>query len=71
MMINGELYRQYAISEPRDTDIEYRKMVKEMLDTEDKGFNNWEIEFLDDMFKRRTYTVKQMKKIDQIYDSKM
>lgn len=30
---------------------ELRKMVKEMLDTEDKGFNNWELEFLDNMFK--------------------
>lgn len=52
-------------------DGEYRAMVREMLDAEDKGFNNWEIEFLDDMFKRTTYFPKQAAKIEQIYDAKM
>lgn len=53
------------------SDKEYREMVREMLATEDKGFNNWEIEFLDDMFKRTTYTPKQAAKIEQIYEKKM
>lgn len=52
------------------SDSEYRKMVKEMLD-KDSGFNNWEIEFLDDMYKRTTYTEKQIAKIEQIYEAKM
>lgn len=51
--------------------IELRKMVKEMLDREDAGFNNWEIEFLDDMYKRTFYTEKQATKIESIYEQKM
>jgi len=43
-------------------------MVWEMLQAEDKGFNNWEIEFLDDMYKRMTYSEKQAAKIEQIYE---
>ncbi len=48
-----------------------REMVYEMLQEEDKGFNNWEIEFLDDMYKRTEYTEKQAAKIEQIYAKKM
>jgi hypothetical protein len=50
---------------------ELRKMVKEMLDAEDKGFNDWEIEFLDNMFKRTEYTTPQANKIEEIYSKKM
>ena len=50
---------------------EYRAKVHEMLDTEDKGLSDWEIEFLDAMLKRTTYTTKMMDKIDQIYETKM
>lgn len=52
-------------------DKEYREMVREMLDTDDKGLSNWEIEFLDNMFKRTTYTPRQAAKIEQIYEAKM
>jgi hypothetical protein len=54
-----------------ENDKEIRKMVKEMLDTEDKGFNNWELEFLDNMYKRTEYSQTMINKIQQIYDKKM
>jgi hypothetical protein len=47
------------------------EMVKEMLNAEDKGFNDWEIEFLDDMYKRSTYSENMINKIEQIYKKKM
>lgn len=46
-----------------DDDKELRKMVREMLDEEEKGFNNWEIEFLDNMWKLTIYTEHQAAKI--------
>ncbi len=52
-------------------DKEYRNMVKEMLDEEDKGFSNWEVEFLDDMFKKTIYSEKERNKIEEIYRDKM
>lgn len=50
---------------------ELRKMVQEMLDADDKGFNDWEIGFLDDMLKRDFYTQPMQDKIEQIYKKKM
>ena len=52
-------------------DVELRKMVKEMLDADDKGFNNWEIEFLDDMWKKTKYSENMVDKIKKIYKEKM
>ena len=54
-----------------EQDTELRKMVREMLDEEDKGFNDWEIEFLDNMWKLDRYTERQAAKIEQIYEKKM
>jgi len=51
--------------------VEFKKMVKEMLDAEDKGFNDWEIGFLDDMKKLSRFTTGQAEKIEQIYKKKM
>ena len=51
---------------------DHRNMVKEMLDRDDIGLNNWEIEFLDNMFKwSKPYTETQANKIEQIYNKKM
>lgn len=53
-------------------DIELRNMVKEMLDADDKGFSDWEINFLDDMLKwSGSYRPKQAEKIELIYKKKM
>jgi hypothetical protein len=52
-------------------DTDYRDMVREMLDADDRGFNNWEIEFLDAMYKRTSYTENMRTKIDEIYEAKM
>ena len=47
-------------------------MVREMLDAEDAGFNDWEIEFLDSVWKwTGHYTERQQKKIEAIYEKKM
>jgi len=54
-----------------EKDKELRKMVGEMLAEEDKGFNDWEIEFLDAMYLLTAYAVKQAEKIVQVYESKM
>jgi len=54
-----------------DKDKELRKMVREMLDEGDKGFNDWEIEFLDNMWTHTKYNEKQTAKIEQIYEEKM
>lgn len=50
---------------------ELRSMIQEMLATDDKGFNNWEIEFLEDMNKLTSFTPNQADKIEQIYKNKM
>ena len=52
-------------------DKEYREMVREMLAEEDKGFNLWEIDFLDAMYKRTVYSEPMRDKIDEIYQAKM
>lgn len=52
-------------------DIEYRKMIKEMLDTEDAGFTTWEIEFLDDNYKKTSYSPKVKAIIEKLYKQKM
>ena len=52
-------------------DKEIREMVREMLHEEDKGFNAWEIEFLDNMYQRTEYTQRMANKIEQIYEGKM
>ncbi len=53
-------------------DTELRNMVQEMLNTEDKGFSDWEIEFLDDMLKwSGAYRPKQADRIELIYKKKM
>ena len=52
-------------------DKEYREMVKEMLDAEDAGFNDWEVEFLDNMYKRTTFSTAMQNKIEEIYKAKM
>lgn len=51
--------------------IELRKMVQEMLNAEDKGFSDWEIEFLDSMLTKDSYSQKMADKIEQIYRKKM
>jgi len=55
----------------QDKNKELRKMVREMLDEEDKSFSDWEIEFLDNMWKLTEYTERQANKIEQIYEKKM
>jgi hypothetical protein len=50
---------------------ELREMVQEMLAADDKGFNDWEINFLDDMSKKDIFTENQANKIEQIYKRKM
>lgn len=50
---------------------EYRKMVKEMLDSDDKGFTDWEISFLESTYKQTKYSEKQINVIEKIYRSKM
>lgn len=50
---------------------ELREMVQDMLAADDKGFNDWEINFLDDMAKKDKYTENQAEKIEQIYKRKM
>jgi len=52
-------------------DSDYCEMVREMLATTDKGFSDWEIEFLDDMWKRTWYKTNQSNKIEEIYNAKM
>jgi hypothetical protein len=51
--------------------IELRKMVQEMLNAEGKGFSDWEIEFLDSMLTKDSYSEKMADKIEQIYRKKM
>ena len=54
------------------TQKDLRNMVKEMLDTEDAGFNDWEIEFLDSVWKwTGHYTERQQEKIEKIYEKKI
>ena len=49
-----------------------RNMVKEMLDTEDAGFSEWEINFLDSTWNwTGHYTEKQQEKIEKMYEEKM
>ncbi len=49
-----------------------RNMVKEMLDAEDAGFNDWEIDFLDSVWNwTGHYSEKQQDKIEKIYKEKM
>ena len=49
-----------------------RNMVKEMLDTEDAGFNDWEINFLDSVWNwDGRYSDKQQEKIEKLYKEKM
>ena len=54
------------------TNQDYRKMVKEMLNETDKGFTDWEIEFLDNMWKRKAdYQDRQQAKIEKIWEERM
>ena len=54
------------------TQKDLRNMVREMLDAEDAGFNDWEIEFLDSVWKwTGHYTERQQEKIEKIYEKKM
>jgi len=46
-------------------------MVQEMLNAEGKGFSDWEIEFLDSMLTKDSYSEKMADKIEQIYRKKM
>lgn len=51
---------------------ELRDMVSEMLAEADAGFSDWEIEFLDSVWKwTGEYTEKQQDTIEKIYDAKM
>ncbi|KKL76531.1 hypothetical protein LCGC14_2043960 [marine sediment metagenome] len=51
---------------------EYQKMVKEMLAEENKGFSDWEIDFLDSLNTQTySFTVKQKQVIEKIYKKKM
>lgn len=50
---------------------ELRKMVKEMLDESDKGFTDWEVRFLDDMYRRADFSENMEAKIVELYQSKM
>ena len=51
---------------------EQRNMVKEMLDADDAGFSEWEMEFLDSVWKwSGHYTEKQQARIEKIYKAKM
>jgi hypothetical protein len=52
-------------------DNKLRKMVREMLDAEDKGFSDWEIDFLDGMLTKDYFTTNMADKIEQIYKKKM
>ncbi|HML74950.1 MAG TPA: hypothetical protein PKB02_10695 [Anaerohalosphaeraceae bacterium] len=48
-----------------------RNMVLEMLNTEDRGFSEWEIDFLDGMKKQSAFTPKQAAAIEAVYRQKM
>jgi len=51
---------------------ELRKMVLEMLETEDRGFTDWEIEFLDNMnVWKGDYSERQANMIEKIYEKRM
>ena len=52
-------------------DIELKKMVKEILNTHDKKFNNWEMEFLYDMLKKTEYSENMRNKIKKMYEEKI
>lgn len=54
-----------------EDNIELHKMVKEMLDTEDKEFTETQINFLDQMFDKKNFTKQEASKIEQIYKTKM
>ena len=49
-----------------------RSMVKEMLNSTDDSFTDWEVEFLDNMENwNRLYTEHQANKIEAIYKERM
>lgn len=51
---------------------ELRKMVTEMLGETDKGFTDWEINFLDNMNRwLGDYTKPQADRIERIYKERM
>lgn len=51
---------------------DHRKMVEEMLATEDRGFTDRQIEILDSLFSQDyPYTDKQQTLIENIYKQKM
>lgn len=64
--------RRKRIRELRQDEFTCRSMVREMLETTDKGFSRWEIDFLESI-SRFTFMLsdKQKDTIEKIYKTRM
>lgn len=72
--VYGEREKQKMLNKtviPEDEKV-LRSMVKEMLNSTDDSFTDWEVEFLDNMENwNRLYTEHQANKIEAIYKERM
>jgi len=49
----------------------YKAEIRVIMAKQDRQLSTWELDFLNAMLKRSTYTAPMMNKIDQIYETKM
>ena len=47
---------------------DHKKMVAELLDDESDRLNDWEIEFLESVNRRDSFTDRQKEKLEQLWD---
>ena len=57
----NRMYRAHAIA--TEDEVEYRKMLKEMLDSDDKGFSESAINLMESFNKQTGYLSKRQKEV--------